>query len=151
MAQSKDAAPAIEGRRFFALIIDGALGALSGIIGAPILMALMTRGEESVQVTSPLFWVVGISAALCFSFLNHVALTALTRASVGKFLTGLRVVTPIGHRRPTPGEALGRWVFGLFWMVVYVPIHVLTDSSLDQQDAVGLQIMRRRDVSSSAG
>ncbi|NED93113.1 RDD family protein, partial [Streptomyces sp. SID11233] len=38
---------------------------------------------------------------------------------------------------------IARWLFGFYWMIVFVPIHLAADSSVEQQDAVGLRTVRR--------
>ncbi|WP_159072660.1 hypothetical protein [Streptomyces formicae] len=48
----------------------------------------MADGAVELRVGAPTVW----AAALGASFLNRVALTRPARASVGEFLTGLRVV-----------------------------------------------------------
>nr|WP_245239003.1 hypothetical protein [Streptomyces sp. MZ04] len=58
-------------------------------------------------------------------------------------LTGLRVVRASDGDRPRFLRLAGRWLFGFYWMVVFVPLHVVTDSGVEQRDAVGLRIVRR--------
>lgn len=137
-----DADPSIEGRRFTALIADGLLA-----LGCALVVGVVsgTEGGKAVlDLASPAFWGAAIAAGLGFSFFNQVVLTLSAQASIGKLLTGLRVVRTTDAGRPRPWQSCVRWLFGLTWLVIMVPIHVLTDSDLDQQDAAGLRIVRRR-------
>ncbi|MEV7525058.1 RDD family protein [Streptomyces sp. NPDC091371] len=127
-------APPTEGRRLTSVAIDGALAALFGLGGGAGALAAGTASW---------WWAAILAAALAFSFCNHVVLTSAARASVGKAVCGLRVVRAVDGGRPRFMQLVGRWLFGFSWMVVFVPIHVFADSGVEQQDAVGLRVVRR--------
>ncbi|MEV7193762.1 RDD family protein [Streptomyces sp. NPDC093510] len=127
-------------RRLTAAAVDALLALLCGLAAAVAAGVTVAAGVVEVRVQSPAMW----GAALGFSFLNHVLLTRLARASLGKLTTGLRVVRARDAGRPRLPALTGRWLFGFYWMVVFVPLHVLTDSDVEQQDAAGVRTVRRR-------
>ncbi|WP_306337176.1 RDD family protein [Streptomyces sp. KL118A] len=130
-------------RRLTASAVDAAVALLCGLAAAAAVGVTVADGVVEVRVQSPAMWAAGLGAALGFSLLNHTLLTRLTGASVGKLLTGLRVVRTSDAGRPRLLPLTGRWLFGFYWTVVFVPLHVVTDSDVEQQDAVGLRVVRR--------
>lgn len=90
-------------------------------------------------------WAAIPAAAIAFSFCNHVLLPLAAHASLGKAICGLRVASVVDSRRPRLLQFAGRWLFGFYWTLVWVPIHVVSDSDVEQQDAVGLRVVRRAD------
>ncbi|MFJ3983670.1 RDD family protein [Streptomyces fungicidicus] len=97
-------------------------------------------GQQSVP---PAFWAASVVAVLAVSFTNQVLFTLVARASLGKLATGLRVIRTSDEGRAGFVRLVGRWLFGFFWSIVFVPLHLATDSNVEQQDAVGLRIVRR--------
>ncbi|MET8682762.1 RDD family protein [Streptomyces sp. NPDC004732] len=140
---SQTSRTATQPRRLTASAVDALTALLCGLVAAAAVGVTAADGVVEVRVQSPAMWAAALGAALGFSLLNHVLLTRLTRASLGKLLTGLRVVRAADAGRPRLLPLTGRWLFGFYWMAVFVPLHVLTDSDVEQQDAVGLRVVRR--------
>src|SRR5262245_30352648 len=69
----------------------------------------------------------GFGAAIAISFVNQVVLQGTTGASVGKYVTRIRVIRALDGGRPGFYTALGRWLL--------LPIDVV----------VGLIVMMRSD------
>ncbi|MFG2500129.1 RDD family protein [Streptomyces sp. NPDC048441] len=130
-------------RRVTASCVDALLALLSALAAGATAGVSVLNGVVEIRPQSPVVWAAALGAAFGLSFLNHVLLTFATRASIGKLLTGIRVVRMSDGGRPTLLRLLGRWLFGFYWMVVFVPIHVATDSDVEQQDAVGLRVVGR--------
>ncbi|MER5975500.1 RDD family protein [Streptomyces sp. NPDC001857] len=133
-----------EGRRLAAVILD-ALVALAGgfITVTAVSIDAAGQGPAALPLASPALWATALGAALALSFANHVLLTMVTKGSLGKLITGLRVVRTSGEDRVGFVRLVGRWLFGFYWSIVFVPLHLATDSGVEQQDAVGLRIVRR--------
>ena len=64
--------------------------------------------DEVVTLKDDGIW-AAVLAGLVLSILNHVVLQGATGATVGKFITACRVVTPEGGT-PGPGRAFIRWI-----------------------------------------
>ncbi|MDT9690567.1 RDD family protein [Streptomyces sp. P9(2023)] len=124
-----------------AVALDAALAVLFGLGGG--VLAFASGSSDPQAPIASWWWVAILTVALAFSFCNHVGLTFATRTSIGKAVCGLRVVRAVDSGRPRLLQLVGRWLFGFYWMVLFVPLHVLTDSDVEQQDAVGLRVMRR--------
>ncbi|MFE5257246.1 RDD family protein [Streptomyces coelicoflavus] len=124
--------------------LDALFALVSGII-AGTASAVGQAGQDVAQLqpASPAFWGVALGTALAVSFTNHVVLTTVTRASLGKAVAGLRVVRSSDGGPARFVRLLGRWLFGYYWLIVFVPLHLATDSDVKQQDAVGVRIVRR--------
>ncbi|WP_055698667.1 MULTISPECIES: RDD family protein [Streptomyces] len=133
-----------QSRRVTAACLDALLALLCGLAAGAAAGVKVVDGVAEIRMQSPTVWAAALGAVFGLSFLNHVLLTFATRASLGKLLMGVRVVRTSDGGRPTLLRLLGRWLFGFYWMVVFVPIHVATDSDVEQQDAVGLRMVRRR-------
>jgi uncharacterized RDD family membrane protein YckC len=136
------AAPA-QARRVCAAVLDAFLALLCGLTAGVATGVEVVDGVAELRPASPAVWGTALGAAFAFSFLNHVPLTYAVRASLGKLLTGLRVVHADDGRRPGFLRLIGRWLFGFYWTIVFVPLHLATDSSVEAQDAVGLRTVRR--------
>ncbi|MFD5583822.1 RDD family protein [Streptomyces sp. NPDC127063] len=136
-------APPSAGRRLTAVFVDALLALAAGLAAA---VAVGVRNGDGSAAPSPTPSVVAaaLGAALAVSFANHVLLTWAARASLGKLAAGLRVVGERDGGRPGPVRLVGRWLWGFVWAVVAVPLHVATDSDVEQQDAVGVRVVRRR-------
>ncbi|KUL54727.1 RDD family protein [Streptomyces sp. NRRL S-1521] len=130
-------------RRAAAASVDAVLALLCGLAAGAVAGVRVSDGVAELDPKSPALWGALLGAAFGLSFLNHVLLTLATRASLGKLLTGLRVARASDGGRPTFLRLIGRWLFGFYWMIVFVPIHLAADSGVDQQDAVGVRVVRR--------
>lgn len=138
---TRNAAPT-QARRVTASVIDAFTALLCGL-GAGIAAGVkVVDGVVELRLQSPAVWGAALGAAIGLSFMNHVLLTIAARASLGKLVASLRVVRSSDGGRPGFFRLVGRWLFGFYWMVVFVPIHLATDSDVEQQDAVGLRNVR---------
>ncbi|CAM5403856.1 RDD family protein OS=Streptomyces alboniger OX=132473 GN=CP975_20390 PE=4 SV=1 [Streptomyces alboniger] len=132
-----------QGRRAAAACVDALLALLCGLAAGASAGVELLDGAVVLHPRSGALWGALLGAGTGFSLLNHVLLTLVVRASVGKLLTGLRVIRARDGGRPTFLRLLGRWLFGFYWTLVFVPVHVATDSGVEQQDAVGLRVVDR--------
>ncbi|MCX4821353.1 RDD family protein [Streptomyces sp. NBC_01142] len=127
-----------QGRRLVAVAVDAVLAVLSALgVG----VAVSIEAVDGVLVVGPQ-WGAAIAVGFAFSFLNQVVMTCAVRASIGKAVAGLRVVRTHDDMRPRFGQLTHRWLFGFYWMLVFVPLHVASDSDVEQQDAAGLRVIR---------
>ncbi|WP_314412644.1 RDD family protein [Streptomyces kroppenstedtii] len=131
-------------RRITAATIDALTALVCGLAAGAAIGVKVVDGVVELRPQSPAVWGAALGTALGLSFVNHVLLTLATRASLGKLVTGLRVVRAPDGGHPRFLRLIGRWLFGFYWTVVFVPIHLATDSDVEQQDAVGLRIVRRK-------
>jgi len=139
---ARDAAPA-QARRVTAVTIDALAALVCGLAAGAAAGVKLVDGVVELRPQSPTVWGAALGAAIGLSFVNHVLLTLAARASLGKLVAGLRVVRVSDGGRPSFFRLIGRWLFGFYWMAVFVPIHLATDSDVEQQDAVGLRMVRR--------
>ncbi|MFD4478909.1 RDD family protein [Streptomyces sp. NPDC058471] len=135
--------PPSQARRVTAAVIDALVALVCGIAAGATAGVRVSDGVVELRPQSPTVWGLALGVAVGVSFVNHVLLTRAVRASVGKALAGLRVVRASDGRRPGLVRLTGRWLFGFYWMIVFVPVHVATDSDVEQQDAVGVRVGRR--------
>ncbi|GGV23432.1 hypothetical protein GCM10010277_03030 [Streptomyces longisporoflavus] len=145
---SRDVSPA-QARRVTAAVIDAFIALACGLAAGAAAGVKVSDGVVELRPQSPTVWGLALGVAVGVSFANHVLLTLAARASLGKLVTGLRVVRAPDGRRPGLLRLIGRWLFGFYWMVLFVPLHLATDSDVEQQDAVGLRMVRRRRTISS--
>ncbi len=131
-------------RRITAATVDALIALVCGLVAGAAAGVKVIDGVVELRPQSPAVWGAALGTALGLSFVNHVLLTLATRASLGKLITGLRVVRALDGGRPGLLRLTGRWLFGFYWTVVFVPIHLATDSDVEQQDAVGLRIVHRK-------
>ncbi|MFH8468742.1 RDD family protein [Streptomyces sp. NPDC017991] len=131
-------------RRITAATVDAVTALVCGLAAGAAAGLKVVDGVVELRPASPAVWGAALGTALGVSFVNHVLLTLAIRASLGKLMTGLRVVRASDSGRPGFLRLIGRWLFGFYWTVVFVPIHLATDSDVEQQDAVGLRIVRRK-------
>ncbi|MEV8535183.1 RDD family protein [Streptomyces sp. NPDC051211] len=142
--------PAGEGRRVLAATVD-----LFAVVCAPY---LVMRGEDGRPLTA-------LALLLGLSFANQVLLTYVIRASIGKLLTGIRVVRAVDGGRPGFWRTVYRWLSGLCWLPLQ-PYYWLRaffrgvsgggpargtvadndDGELYHGDLAGLRYARRRDL-----
>lgn len=139
-----------QARRVTAAAIDALFSLVCGIAAGAATGVKVSDGVVELRPQSPAVWGLALGVAAGVSFVNHVLLTQTARVSLGKLITGLRVVRASDGRRPGLLRLTGRWLFGFYWMIVFVPLHVAMDSDVEQQDAVGVRV-RRRTVRSEAG
>ncbi|WP_433340336.1 RDD family protein [Streptomyces sp. CA-253872] len=132
-----------QARRVTAAVVDALIALLCGLAAGAAAGVEVVDGVVELRPGSPAVWGTALGTALGLSFLNQVLLTWATRASLGKLLAGLRVIRAADGRRPGPLRLAGRWLFGFYWMIVFVPVHMATDSDVEHQDAVGLRTVRR--------
>lgn len=137
------ARPATQPRRLTAATVDALIALMCGLAAAGATGVTAADGVVELHVQSPTVWAAALGALLGSSFLNHVLLTRATRASLGKLTTGLRVVRASDGGSPRLLPLVGRWLFGFYWTVLFVPLHLATDSGVEQQDAVGIRVVRR--------
>ncbi|MET8556705.1 RDD family protein [Streptomyces sp. NPDC004959] len=133
----------MQARRVSAAVVDALVALVCGLAAGVAAGVEVVDGVAELRPGSPAVWGTALATALALSFLNHVLLTFAVRASLGKLVTGLRVVRASDGRRPGFLRLIGRWLFGFYWMIVFVPLHVAADSSVEQQDAVALRTIRR--------
>jgi hypothetical protein len=108
---------------------------------------------------------VGVLAGV--SFANQVLLTLMTRASVGKLISGVRVVRAADGHRPGPFRLTWRWLSGLCWLplqpyywlrswISLLTGHVSRGTVGDNEDGdlyegiCGLRYVRRKDLAAAA-
>ncbi|MGW0904317.1 RDD family protein [Streptomyces sp. NPDC002853] len=132
-----------QARRVTAAVIDALFALMCGLAAGAATGVEVSDGVVELRPQSPSVWGAALGVALGVSFVNHVLLTQAARGSLGKLMTGLRVVRASDGRRPGLVRLTGRWLFGFYWMIVFVPVHVATDSDVEQQDAVGVRVRRR--------
>ncbi|GHE60988.1 hypothetical protein GCM10018785_32600 [Streptomyces longispororuber] len=129
-------------RRITGAVIDALLALACGAAAGAAAGIKVVDGVAELRL-APATGAAALVGAVAFSLVNHVLLTAVCRASLGKLATGLRVVRASDGGRPGLVRLTGRWVFGFYWAVAAVPLHVASDSDVQQQDAVGLRVVRR--------
>lgn len=132
-----------DARRLTAVTFDASLSLMGGLATGTAAGVRMVDGVVELRLTSPIVWGAAVGAALALSFINHVCLTLVTRASIGKLIGGLRVVRESDMERPGFFQLIRRWLYGFGWMLFSVPIHLATGSDVSQPDAVGVRIVRR--------
>ncbi|MGW2219496.1 RDD family protein [Nonomuraea sp. NPDC001684] len=91
------------------------------------------------------YWVAAIPALLLVSFCNHVVLTVLAGGSIGKLISGLRLIRTNDFGKPQFGQAVHRWLWGFFYIAI-TPVLFLFDGDIDHLDIAGLRIVRRADL-----
>lgn len=140
---ARDTSPT-QARRVTAATIDALAALVCGLAAGAAAGVKVVDEVVELRPQSATVWGAALGTAIGFSLVNHVLLTLAARASLGKLVAGLRVVRVSNGGRPGFFRLIGRWLFGFYWMAVFVPIHLATDSDVEQQDAVGLRIVRRK-------
>lgn len=84
------------------------------------------------------------AVALGLSFVNHVIVVRLFRASLGKLLWGLRMVRVTDIGRPRVFQSVRRWLAGYFLFILAM---LLEDADI-LGEACGVRTVRRRDLRS---
>lgn len=149
-------------RRMCAVVLDAILAWSVWSAAA----AVLGKGEwlPGLSGAAELGFLVGVVVGA--SFANQVLLTLMTRASVGKLLTGIRVVRAADGRRPGPFRLTWRWLSGLCWLplqpyywlrswISLLTGHVSRGTVRDNEDGelyegiCGLRYVRRKDLAQS--
>ncbi|MFJ8308919.1 MULTISPECIES: RDD family protein [unclassified Streptomyces] len=133
-------------RRYGGAAIDGVLAVLAGAVCG--LLYIMWFSVHQPEPAAPplkglaLRTLAGVAA---FSFANQVLLTQLCRASLGKLMTGTRVVRIADAGRPWPWQLLWRWLGGVLYGCTIVPLaYALGGSEAPPADFAGVRIVRRK-------
>ncbi|CAM5263576.1 hypothetical protein GCM10010329_03830 [Streptomyces spiroverticillatus] len=71
---------------------------------------------DAATMSGPEMFGVLVVAVVGTSLVNQYVLTLLFRGSVGKLITGIRVVRAADGGRPGPIRTLVRWLGGLCWI-----------------------------------
>ncbi|MDG4857795.1 RDD family protein [Streptomyces sp. T-3] len=150
-----------EGRRYLAVTCDVlvTLGVL-GLVGDVVEERYNAESQSGRQ------FLLVLGTLLAVSFVNHVVLTLMARASVGKLITGIRVVRAKDGGWPDPFRLIWRWLAGLCWLPLQpyywlrgeistftgsrrVPRGTVRDSDdgeIYAPDLCGLRPVRRKDL-----
>ncbi|WP_336215113.1 RDD family protein [Nonomuraea sp. LPB2021202275-12-8] len=120
-------------RRIVPIWTDGLLALGVGAVGGELL------GRASN------FWAAAIGALLVASFCNHVILTVLAGGSIGKLISGLRLIRTSDLGKPGVRQAIHRWLWGFFYILIS-PALILSGSDVDHLDIAGLRIVRTADL-----
>ncbi|MEU6959133.1 RDD family protein [Streptomyces chrestomyceticus] len=130
--------PAGDLRRLTAIVIDSVL--LTGLLGV-LSLGVRVGGDRPFGA----FWAVAIGCGLGVSFLNHVVLTRMLGASVGKFVVRTRVILEKTGTRPRVPRLVKRWLAGYGFLVLWL-IMAVFDGADDPEDLCGVRMVRRRDL-----
>ncbi|MEU7226067.1 RDD family protein [Streptomyces chrestomyceticus] len=130
--------PAGDLRRLTAIVIDSVL--LTGLFGV-LSLGVRVGGDRPFGA----FWAVAIGCGLGVSFLNHVVLTRMLGASVGKFVVRTRVILEKTGTRPRVPRLVKRWLAGYGFLVLWL-IMAVFDGADDPEDLCGVRMVRRRDL-----
>ncbi|MFE9406389.1 RDD family protein [Streptomyces sp. NPDC006530] len=134
--------PASRGRRYAAAVMDGTLALGCGLATGTGYLLLHSVADSEHGRSHPGLGASLLAGVAGFSFVNHVLLVLLCRASVGKAVAGVRVVRAADGGRPRVHQALGRWLGGLTWGVIVLPFaYALGGSEAEPQDFAGLRII----------
>ncbi|WP_188196778.1 RDD family protein [Nonomuraea sp. SYSU D8015] len=120
-------------RRIVPIWTDGLLALGTGVVG----------GEVFGRTIN--YWIVAVGALLLVSFCNHVILTVLAGGSIGKLISGLRLIRTTDLGKPGVGQAIHRWLWGFFYILIS-PVLILSGSDVDHLDIAGLRIVRKADL-----
>lgn len=112
------------GVRLVAFLVDGiVIGSLKAILLRPL--AKLLGWDLSSYVGAPLFSIENIASSLIF-FLYFVLMTWFFRATLGKMLMGLKVVSaddkPLTFLQVVTREWLGRYISGFLGHLLYLVI-----------------------------
>lgn len=133
-------------RRFAAIVVDLLLAAFTG---AYLAQSLAGDSGTGVHIAVLLGCATGVS------FVNQVVLAFMTRWSVGKLLFFLRFVrdpendvVPVGgYQHPPFWRLVGRWVFGLTFLIRAAAMKIICDEA--EEDGAGILIVGRRHMLTS--
>ncbi|WP_157249242.1 RDD family protein [Nonomuraea typhae] len=133
MASTKVPPLASSNRRIVPIWTDGLLAIGAGIVG----------GELFGRTIN--YWAAVVGALLVASLCNHVILSVLAGGSIGKLISGLRIIRTADLGKPGFGQAIRRWLWGFFYIVIS-PVLFLSGSDVDHLDIAGLRIVRKIDL-----
>ncbi|SEL14587.1 RDD family protein [Nonomuraea pusilla] len=131
---------ASEARRAFSSAVDGLVSLACGLAVAVWPVGARTDGD--LHWGEPRLWLTLLGVTVAVSFLNHVVLTLVGSASIGKLLGGIRIVREADAARPGFAQMTRRWLWGFYWMIVIVPISIASQSDVNQEDMSGLKVVR---------
>ncbi|GAA3720015.1 hypothetical protein GCM10022224_102430 [Nonomuraea antimicrobica] len=94
------------------------------------------------------YWAAAVGTLLLVSFCNHVILTASAGGSIGKIISGLRLIRISDLGKPSIGQAIRRWLWGFFYILIS-PVLILSGSDVDHLDVADLRIVRNADLRGS--
>lgn len=124
-------------RRFGAILLDGLLALAAAYI------ALISAGHADLPALQTFYTVAG--AGFGISFLNHVLLTRIGGASLGKFAVRTRVIRETDASRPRLPRLFRRWLGGYFFLVVWI-IAACFEMEDDPEDFCGVRLVRYKDL-----
>ncbi|MET9292488.1 RDD family protein [Streptomyces sp. NPDC003077] len=125
-------------RRAGAILIDGLCVAF--VLGVVVIGARVTTHLEF-----PKDWLAMAGCGLGLSFLNHVVLTRLIGASVGKYICRARVVLEKTGTRPRLPRLFKRWLAGFGFLLVWLIASVFNLED-DPDDLCGVRMVALRDM-----
>ncbi|MEI5131378.1 RDD family protein [Streptomyces libani] len=129
-------------RRLGAIFLDGLLALTAAYI------ALRSAGHAGLPALQVFYAVAGAGFGL--SFLNHVLLTRIAGASLGKFAVRTRVIRETDATRPRLPRLFRRWLGGYFFLVIWI-IAACFDLEDDPEDFCGLRLVSYRDLRAVTG
>ncbi|MEU8682456.1 RDD family protein [Streptomyces sp. NPDC048611] len=127
-------------RRFGAILLDGLLALTAAYVAL--------RSAADLPGLQTFYAVAGAGFGL--SFLNHVVLTRIAGASLGKFATRTRVVLETDAGRPRAPRLFRRWLGGYLFLVVWI-IAACFNLEDDPEDFCGVRLVRFRDLRAALG
>ncbi|UNO42098.1 RDD family protein [Streptomyces sp. MST-110588] len=128
-------------RRFGAITVDSFLLALClgvSVIGTRV----------GVHMDFPKAWLVMAGCGFGVSFVNHVLLTRVLGASVGKYLCRTRVILEKTGTRPHLPRLFKRWLGGYLFLILWIIASVF-DMEDEPEDMCGVRMVRLRDLRSA--
>ncbi|MGW2631428.1 RDD family protein [Streptomyces chattanoogensis] len=130
--------PANDMRRIGAVTLDGLLTLTAAFVG------LRISSGAHLPFSKDLLIVFG--GGLGFSFLNHVILTRISGASIGKFATRTRVIYEKTGTRPYLTRLFRRWLGGLAFVVIWLIAALMDSADEGPDDFCGVRLVRYRDL-----
>ncbi|MFI6767884.1 RDD family protein [Streptomyces sp. NPDC050355] len=124
-------------RRLGAVLLDGLL-----TLGAA-LIAMRAADRAGLPDMQVLYATLGAGFGL--SFLNHVVLTRIGGASIGKFAVRTRVIRETDASRPRLPRLFRRWLGGYLFILVWI-IAAFFDAAEGPEDFCGIRLVRFRDL-----
>jgi uncharacterized RDD family membrane protein YckC len=120
-------------RRIVPIWTDALFAVAAGILGGELLFRNVN------------YWIAVAGTLLLVSFCNHVLLAISAGGSIGKLVGGLRLIRMTDLGKPRFGQAVHRWLWGFFYIVIS-PVLLLTGSDVDHLDIAGLRIVRKANL-----
>lgn len=129
-------------RRLGGIFLDGLLALTAAYV------ALRSANHAGLPALQTFYTVAGAGFGL--SFLNHVLLTRVAGASLGKFAVRTRVIRETDATRPRLPRLFRRWLGGYFFLVIWI-IASCFDLEDDPEDFCGLRLVSYRDLRAATG